>query len=88
METQLPPAAVDALQRGVVIEAIKIVRTERGLGLKESKDAVDRWLAEHPELRQRLHGEQRAAERRVLARLGLLLAAVLVAILLSLLMSR
>lgn len=87
MET-LPAAAVDALQRGAVIEAIKLVRAERGLGLKESRDAVDRYLAEHQELKARLAGEQRAAERRVLGRLGILLAAVAVAVLMSLLLRR
>jgi hypothetical protein len=84
----LPATAVDALQRGVVIDAIKIVRAERGFGLKESKDAVDRYLAEHPDLKRRLDAEQRAAERRILGRLGLLLAAIAVAVLLSLLLRR
>ena len=40
-DAPLPPAAEDALARGRVIEAIKIVREARGLGLKEAKDVVD-----------------------------------------------
>lgn len=40
----LPPEAVAALARGQTIEAIKIVRDQTGLGLKESKDLVDRHL--------------------------------------------
>ena len=31
-------------------EAIKLVRTEHGLGLKESKDLVDAFVRNHPEL--------------------------------------
>lgn len=37
----LPAAARAALQRGEVIEAIKLTREATGLGLKESKDLVD-----------------------------------------------
>ncbi len=33
--------ALDALRRGMKIEAIKIIRMHRGLGLKESKDIAD-----------------------------------------------
>ncbi|NRF69872.1 ribosomal protein L7/L12 [Aquincola sp. S2] len=36
-----PPAAIDALRRGNKIEAIRIVREHRGLGLKEAKDLVE-----------------------------------------------
>ena len=39
----LPPDVVDALQRGQKIEAIKLMREQTGLGLKEAKDAVDRY---------------------------------------------
>lgn len=44
MESQsvvLPDEAVDAINNGDAIEAIKIVREKTGLGLKEAKDAVD-----------------------------------------------
>ena len=33
--------ALDALRRGMKIEAIKLIRMNRGLGLKESKDIAD-----------------------------------------------
>jgi ribosomal protein L7/L12 len=39
----LPPDVVDALQKGQKIEAIRRMREQTGLGLKESKDAVDRY---------------------------------------------
>ena len=37
----LPAEAIEALSRGQVVEAVKIVRDKTGLGLKESKDMVD-----------------------------------------------
>ena len=40
-----PPAALDALNAGNKIEAIKLVREATGLGLKEAKDAVERLEA-------------------------------------------
>lgn len=41
----LPAAAIEALQSGNMIEAIKITREKLGLGLKEAKDAVDAYQA-------------------------------------------
>jgi hypothetical protein len=46
----IPPDAVSALSRGLLIEAIKATRLATGLGLKESKDAVEAYLAQHPSL--------------------------------------
>jgi len=40
---KLPPKAVAALQRGSLIEAIKIVRDKTGLDLKSAKEAVERY---------------------------------------------
>ena len=48
------------LWRGEVIEAIKLVRVERNLGLKEAKDLVDAYIRSHPSLRQKM--EQTQAE--------------------------
>ncbi|TVO58781.1 ribosomal protein L7/L12 [Denitromonas halophila] len=42
----LPSAAEAALAGGRMIDAIKIVRAERGLGLKEAKALVDRHIAQ------------------------------------------
>ena len=41
---ELPPDAVLALQRGRMIEAIKIVRDRTGMDLKSCKEAVDRFV--------------------------------------------
>jgi ribosomal protein L7/L12 len=53
-DVQLSGAAIDALQQGKVIEAIKLVRTEHALGLKEAKDVVDAYVRNHPELQDAL----------------------------------
>jgi hypothetical protein len=58
-----PPAAVAALEQGNIIEAIKIVRLERGLGLKESKDQVDAYLKSRPDLQRRLEAAQAEARQ-------------------------
>jgi hypothetical protein len=38
-----PPAVMEAIQRGKLIQAIKIYRELTGAGLKDAKDAVDSW---------------------------------------------
>lgn len=58
-----PPAAVAALEQGNTIEAIKIVRLDRGLGLKESKDLVDVYLKSRPDLQRRLEAVQAEARQ-------------------------
>lgn len=39
----LPPEVMAALDRGQKIEAIKLLRECKGIGLKEAKDEVDRY---------------------------------------------
>ena len=60
---QLPPTAVAALEQGNTIEAIKIVRLERGLDLKDSKDLVDAYLKGRPDLQRRLEAAQAEARQ-------------------------
>ena len=50
----LPEAVVAAIQSGRKIEAIKILRGETGLGLKEAKHAVDVYVQRHPDLESNL----------------------------------
>ena len=45
---ELPHEALIALRSAKLIDAIKITREKTGLGLKESKDLVDRYLDTHP----------------------------------------
>lgn len=42
---ELPPDAVDALQSGRLIQAIKIVRDRTGMDLRSAKEAVERHAA-------------------------------------------
>ncbi len=48
--TELPPEVVIAIQEGHTIEAIKLLREAKGLGLKEAKHAVDAYVRAHPTL--------------------------------------
>ncbi len=42
---RMPPEVLSALQRGQTIQAIKLLRTATGLGLKDAKDAIDAQLS-------------------------------------------
>jgi ribosomal protein L7/L12 len=70
----LSNAAVEMLWRGNVIEAIKVVRAERNLGLKEAKDLVDAYIRSQPSLRQKM--EQAQAEMWQKLKRGLLVALI------------
>ncbi len=59
----LPQTAIAQLEQGNTIEAIKIVRLERELGLKESKDLVDAYLKSRPDLQRRLEAAQAEARQ-------------------------
>ena len=48
--------AIAALEAGKKIEAIKIVRQEQGIGLKEAKELVESYTAERPELAEKSSG--------------------------------
>lgn len=46
--TPLPPDVLAALERGHAIEAIKLLRTATGLGLKQAKDVIDEHARTFP----------------------------------------
>lgn len=50
---ELSAEALSALHAGRKIEAIKLVREQHGLGLKEAKQSIDLYLAAHPEIATR-----------------------------------
>lgn len=52
--SDLPRAAVETLRRGNLIEAIKIVRQERKIGLKEAKAQVEEYIASQPALKKKM----------------------------------
>lgn len=53
MSERLPPDVVEAITAGRKIEAIKRLREARGLGLREAKDAVERYIRARPDLVER-----------------------------------
>nr|WP_314370802.1 50S ribosomal protein L7/L12 [uncultured Acinetobacter sp.] len=63
LNIEMPLEALAALRAGQLIDAIKITRQKTGLGLKESKDLVERYLKEHPQ-EQALIQEQLAQRSR------------------------
>jgi len=71
---ELPEAALVALQSGNKIEAIKVVREERGLSLKDAKDVVDQYLGAHPVLHRQLASDQSEQVRQLLFGIAVLLA--------------
>lgn len=62
--SNLPKSAVEALWQGNVIEAIKVVRQERNVGLKEAKDVVDAYLASQPALKKKMDQVLATARQR------------------------
>lgn len=72
-ENVLPLAAVLALHNGRMVEAVKIVRQEHRMGLKDAKDTVDRYLATQPGMRSRIDAA-RAETRRTVLLWGIALA--------------
>ncbi|GAA3925309.1 ribosomal protein L7/L12 [Litoribacillus peritrichatus] len=45
----LSPEVTDAINRGRKIEAIKILREQQNLGLKEAKDIIDQYITDNPD---------------------------------------
>lgn len=54
MAVMLSQAAVSALWRGQIVEAIMLVRVEKNIGLKEAKEQVEAYVHTQPALRSRL----------------------------------
>lgn len=77
---QIPLQAVSALHQGSLINAIKRTREATGLGLKDAKDAVEAYLAAHPNTDQqfRAAGGGRRRPPLVMAIAGLVLIAAAV----------
>ena len=60
-DVALPQEAVSALWRGNVIEAIKFVRVQHNIGLKEAKNQVDAYLRSQPSLKNKMNAAQAEA---------------------------
>jgi ribosomal protein L7/L12 len=63
--SDLPKAAVEALWQGNVIEAIKVVRLEQKIGLKEAKEQVDAYIGSQPALKKKLDQVLATAKERM-----------------------
>ena len=50
----LPPEAISALRAGKKIDAIKILREQKNIGLKEAKGMVEQYVASDPVLAHEL----------------------------------
>jgi Ribosomal protein L7/L12 C-terminal domain len=48
---ELDADIIEMVKNGRKIDAIKLIRERRNLGLKESKDLVDAYFKQHPELK-------------------------------------
>jgi ribosomal protein L7/L12 len=81
-DTGIPLVAISALQDGKLIDAIRLTRDATRLGLKESKGAVERYLADHPMARDQFREAVRRNSRplRTAFFLALIVAAVVVAV--------
>jgi len=62
----LSAAAIAALHCGNKIEAIKITREERGIGLKEAKDAIEDYVRSQPSLQSSFAAAQAETKRSAL----------------------
>jgi hypothetical protein len=60
----LPKAAIEALRHGNLIEAIKVVRQERSIGLTEAKGVVETYLASQPALKKKMDQVLATAQQR------------------------
>lgn len=72
-DAELPPDVVEAIRDNRKIDAIKLLREHRNLGLKEAKEIVEDYIDGHP---------QPAVKRKNSAETGLgrvILVAVLIA---------
>ena len=71
---ELPTEALSALQAGNKIEAIKLVRVAAGLGLKDAKDLVERYVATQPGLQQQMNAAGAEQGRKLIFALVVFIA--------------
>ena len=72
---EIPPDAAARLGAGDLIGAIKLTRAAMGIGLKDAKETVERYLASHPEIKARV--DTANAGRRKAAFMNLLVVVAL-----------
>jgi len=75
----LSSSAISALHHGDKIVAIKIVREERNIGLKEAKDAVEDYVRRQPTLQSSFAAAQAETKRTALRWLAMLIGLAILA---------
>ena len=76
-DTPIPDEAIKALERGELIEAVKLTREHTGSGLNASKDAVDAYIKANPRLKRRFVSERPSGGNRAVAFISLILVAAI-----------
>jgi ribosomal protein L7/L12 len=56
---QMPMEAINALQKGNKIEAIRFIREENKMGLKDAKDYVEQYIKDNPSIQSQFAARQR-----------------------------
>jgi ribosomal protein L7/L12 len=74
---QVPLQAISALHQGDFIEAVKRTREATGRGLKESKEAVEAYLAAHPNTNEQYRAARASGSGT--ARLMIIAGAIVIA---------
>jgi ribosomal protein L7/L12 len=75
----LSSVVLDKLMQGNKIEAIKTLRDETGLGLKEAKDTVEQGLLDHPEVKMQYDVVSKQGRKSSLLKIAGILLAVYIA---------
>ncbi len=70
--------ALDFLRKGKKIDAVKVVREEMGLGLKDSKDIVEKVLLENSEVKELYSAHSREGVRKFFFAVSLLILIYLI----------
>lgn len=60
----LPKTAIEALRRGALIEAIKVVRQERNIAFKEAKAEVEAYIFSQPALKKKMDKVLHTAQQK------------------------
>lgn len=77
----IPLAAILALQKGRLIDAIKLTREASGLGLKASKECVEAYLELNPQILAQFKSEASAQRKRLISKVSTILMIALLALL-------
>ncbi len=76
-EQELPPEVIDAIREGRRIEAIKVLREAKGLGLANAKVLVDRaWRTHGPEKPVQSFADQPQGLSSLVKSLGMVLVVI------------